>query len=484
MRDTAEPLTQLVEEIVGSGRVPHARLLAHLQAHGITLTDPDREITLALAMDSSPITLLPDRTWTWLPTLLEGRIFTHRLLAVEVAADVLLVGPDLEPLRGLFQTTPDQHLLDGASIRWLDWPWDDDELSGRPIPSEIQQDLFVLERGDLDGRDCTPGDVIGLRVTPDGVEVEVGVITQPPTSTAARELALQLSCVPWQLQPLAETIYAACGTAGHLFRTHPLPPLGSLLTALGHDHDDRIVAPRGVSLMSLRIAQMGTRLRFKHQLDRQHSIAAATTILLIRPTEPAAIELAADTLDDETLTRLAHPRVAAALCAEVVRELGDEEASKLASLAAALEPRAKGEVWSALPALRDLARWASDRGEAARGLALLRQAGTPPTHWLVRLLSQHADRAGRAPLADRAAWLYSKARAFVLDRERVDLLVLLRTRAHLGVDENRRRAKIEPQFADLALFEGGELSLFRERRGHLLPDDERELLSDWLDRPH
>lgn len=40
------------------------------------------------------------------------------------------------------------------------------------------------------------------------------------------------------------------------------------------------------------------------------------------------------------------------------------------------------------PALIDLARYASDRGDAARGLALLRRVGIPPDHPLVELLER------------------------------------------------------------------------------------------------
>ena len=87
-----------------------------------------------------------------------------------------------------------------------------------------------------------------------------------------------------------------------------------------------------------------------------------------------------------------------------------------------------------------LARYASDRGDAERGLSLLRRAGATAEHELVVLLErfQPAPRPGlgrnhpcwcgsgrkykvchlhreQLPLAERAAWLYQKAGADLLE---------------------------------------------------------------------
>jgi tetratricopeptide (TPR) repeat protein len=90
--------------------------------------------------------------------------------------------------------------------------------------------------------------------------------------------------------------------------------------------------------------------------------------------------------------------------------------------------------------LVSLARYASDRGDVERGLALLRRAGAPPDDEMVQLLEhfQPATRPGlgrnqpcwcgsgrkykachlhreQRPLAERAAWLYQKAGMDLLD---------------------------------------------------------------------
>ena len=90
--------------------------------------------------------------------------------------------------------------------------------------------------------------------------------------------------------------------------------------------------------------------------------------------------------------------------------------------------------------LMSLARYASDRGDAERGLSLVRRAGATAEHELVMLLErvQPAPRPGlgrnypcwcgsgrkykvfhlhreQLPLAERAAWLYQKAGAGLLE---------------------------------------------------------------------
>src|SRR5262249_18345606 len=172
-----------------------------------------------------------------------------------------------------------------------------------------------------------------------------------------------------------------------------------------------------------------------------------------------------------TLEFLAEPAVAEAVLAETIGSR-TEGAAALGLFAEALEPQAPRAARPALlwllgkaherlpepaaaqaayqaaaaldplwpPALVELARYASDRGDAARGLALLRRAGFPRDHELIELLErfQAMPRPGlgrnqpcwcgsgrkyktchlrdeRLPLDERAAWLYQKAVMFVLE---------------------------------------------------------------------
>lgn len=123
----------------------------------------------------------------------------------------------------------------------------------------------------------------------------------------------------------------------------------------------------------------------------------------------------------------------------------------------------------------DLARVASDRGDADRGLSLLRRAGTSPDDHLVTLLmhfrpAERSDigrnqpcwcgsgrkykvchrRREQASLDERAAWLYQKAGIYLSDgpwRERVLEVASVRA-AHspdsAGVPRARPARGVEP----------------------------------------
>jgi hypothetical protein len=157
--------------------------------------------------------------------------------------------------------------------------------------------------------------------------------------------------------------------------------------------------------------------------------------------------------------------------------------------------------------LVDLARYASDRGDAVRGLSLLERAGAPSDDPLVELLRgfQPTPRpelgrnqpcwcgSGRKykvchsrretfPLADRAAWLYQKAAVFLDDgtswREMVE--VAAERARYVQGPEGLSAAIHDPLVGDLVLFEGGYFEEFVALRGELLPDDERSLAEQWL----
>jgi hypothetical protein len=235
---------------------------------------------------------------------------------------------------------------------------------------------------------------------------------------------------------------------------------------------------------------------------------------------------------------LAEPAVAEAVLAETA-DAGGEGAAALGLFAETLEPLAPraarpalrwlrgkaherlGDVASAEadyegaesldpgwpPVLVDLARFASDRGDATRGLALLRRAGASPDHPLVALLErfQAAPRSdvgrndpcwcgsGRKykkchlhrevfPLEERAAWLYEKAGMFLTDGPWRGVVVeAAQARAeYTDSPYGLLRALADPLVTDAVLFEGGAFAEFVTVRGALLPEDERLLAEQWL----
>jgi hypothetical protein len=135
--------------------------------------------------------------------------------------------------------------------------------------------------------------------------------------------------------------------------------------------------------------------------------------------------------------------------------------------------------------LMSLARYASHRGDAERGLSLLRRAGATTEHELVVLLErfQPAPRPGlgrnhpcwcgsgrkykvchlhreQLPLAERAAWLYQKAGAGLLEGPFGPLLIeTAQARARYCDSPDALERAIEDGLAcDAVLFEGGAIA--------------------------
>ena len=158
--------------------------------------------------------------------------------------------------------------------------------------------------------------------------------------------------------------------------------------------------------------------------------------------------------------------------------------------------------------LTSLARYASDRGDAEHGLALLRRAGVPPDDELVVLLEhcQSTPRPGlgrnqrcwcgsgrkykvchlrheQLPLEEeeRAAWLYQKAGQDLAEGSfRLLFLAAAQARARYWEFPDAFEHAIQDGLVcDAVLFEGGAFAEFLDVRGSLLPEDERLLAQQW-----
>lgn len=189
------------------------------------------------------------------------------------------------------------------------------------------------------------------------------------------------------------------------------------------------------------------------------------------------------------------------LRAKAYERLGDlEQAEATYRAAESLDPS-----WPLT--LMSLARYASDRGDAERRLSLLRRAGVTAEHELVALLEHFAPAprpglgrnhpcwcgSGRKykvchlhreqlPLAERAAWLYQKAAADLLEGPFGPLLIeTAQARSqHWEAPDALERAVGDGLVCDAVLFEGGAFADFLAVRGSLLPADERLLAGQWL----
>ena len=163
-------------------------------------------------------------------------------------------------------------------------------------------------------------------------------------------------------------------------------------------------------------------------------------------------------------------------------------------------------------ALRMLAGWAADRGEAAEAARLLRAAGVTPDDdgaggslWaeIEPFLQRPRTSTGRNdpcpcgsgkkykachlgreqhPLVDRAAWLYRKAIRFVNDVEpAVHAKVAFAIVDAAGGGDELLQQVLETELVyDVVLHEAGMFREFLDRRRSVLPADELELAALWV----
>lgn len=561
-----------------NGPMTEDQLATVLAGRGVDLGDAlDEALDEALGDGDGLVTVLADERWASLPTLLAGRVFTHRMTGPEVEHDVLEVNPDLEPVAMLTEREEYQQLTDGSPLLTVLMPFDADILAERGIPLDVVDDhgALLLPPGYLQGHGLGEGDVIALGLVGDRLALEV-VAEQAAMPDAVAGLEQRLSAVletrPDEPVLLDDAVWTACAADPTLF-TEPLPPLGAMLDACGLAHDGDWLARRGFDFQQWRVQKRCSAIAERHDLSDDEALAVlAIVTLYARVAEVHAAAQAAhedggeaalaglageleplqtdpnrdhgeDTTASNTMVRattafLAVPAVAEAVLAETIGS-GSEGAAALGLFAETLEPlvpraarpamlwlrakayerladftRAEAAYQAAEsvdpqwpPTLLGLARYASDRGDAARGLALLRRAGTPTDHPLVELLQQfqatpRPDLGRNQPcwcgsgrkyktchlhheqlsLDERAAWLYQKAAMFLLDGPWLDVVIeIARVRAQFDELPHALLDALDaPLVTDAVLFEGGAFAEFVATRGVLLPEDERLLAEQWL----
>ncbi len=300
----------------------------------------------------------------------------------------------------------------------------------------------------------------------------------------------------------------------------PLPPLSTVIQRYGLVRHGAWLAGDGFDFGPSSEDSRLDELRQRHGVSEDQARAVLAIVSLYgRQTEKV----------DDLVSLLSTPIVAYAVLDEL--DLDPDDADKLRKFAEFIEPavapRARPAArWLAAKAahelsgdliaaektlleaeklgptslvLLDLAEYASERGDAVRGLALAQRAGLTAGHPLFRLLKQFQPQprpelgrnkpcwcgSGRKckvchlnseqlPLDVRAAWLYQKA-GMHLDQ---DLLIELATERsrHSGT---WMQALNDPLINDVALFQGGAFAAFLVTRGALLPADERLLGEQW-----
>ena len=534
------------------GPMAEERLVSALRDGGVALDD-DPEVALVEALEDGEglLTVLADGSWASVPALLAGRVFTHRLTAPEVEHDFLEPEPDLTLVGVLVQHAGHQRMVDGSPLVPAFPEFDVETLAERGVPPKAigPSGALLLPPGYLRGRDLSAGDVVALRITGDGLLLEAAQAIQPDRVAAlGHALNDGLAASPDGPLELYLVLLAACAGDPALF-TEPLPPLRETLAACGLEYDDEWLAPAGFDFRRWRAGVRRATIAQRYGLDDE----AAFAVLMIVTQYESVQATASDALTADrwagsaesvtagfsaAVSLLAEVPVAEAVLAEI--PVDPEHAAALAMYAESLESKAPREARPALrwlrgkaherlgdvagaeaayeaaesldpqwpPALYELARFAGDRGDAARGLALLRRADVPPDDVLVELFERfqaeprtdvgrndpcwcgsgrkykkcHLNRE-ELTLEERASWLYQKAGLFLGDGPwRGAMMVAAQARAEFSADDPYALidALEDPLCADAVLFEGGAFAEFVAGRGALLPEDERLLAEQWL----
>lgn len=433
-----DPTKALATILIEHGPLPKDAIAHRLREMGVA--DPEDLLPRLLNEIDCPAAPLVDESWVWLPALLAGRVFTHQVTAQELAHDILLVTPDLDAITHLCEFEPYARLVDGSPVSVALPAFDEDVLDERGVPPEMVDDggALVLPPGTLRALGVVDGDLVGLRLAPEGLTFTRVTAETSPSAGAALAATLD----PEEPVTFDSAVWTACAADPALF-TEPTPPLSEIAADHGLEARGGLLAPAGFDFDRWRFDLDCEVLKRRYDLDDDDALAVRALRAIYEQmsqliTKLPADEDFADDADEDAAAEdapvppldgyrelvaefgaeLADPRLAEVLVAETLGRNPDGAAA-LGLFAETLEPqvprRARvafrwlravalermGDIESAeqellaaesmdtdwpLP-LYDLARIASDRGDVERGLALLRRAGADPDDPLLAMLS-------------------------------------------------------------------------------------------------
>ncbi len=574
------------QELFFGGPKNSDALIAALGRLGFSLSEDDLDDLL----DAGEIPHVVELTYgdesllVALDSLLEDRVFTHRVTEGEIAAGVLAIEPDLKPLMVLTDAAPFDRLEDGSPIVEV--------FSGESVDPAGS---LRVPAGTLSA--ARPGDLIGVGVGAGGLRIEpIGEVAAPPADLAARVIATFGSDdtqdddtqdsdtegsdtedgddggLPVMLD---ELIWRLCHDDIMAF-VEPLPPLTELLDSWGLVRSGDLVAPAGFDFSTWGVGPRLAELARNYELtDRQ-----AAAVLVVRsvfldvlrmldeqlfasePDVDAAGEPDVDAAGEPDVDASGEPDVDAAAggsagpkrgSSDLPLELADaavaeavfwetvgegvKEAVALGTMVESWEPHATRRVRPALAWLRgkslerlgsvlqaeaafdeslsldptfvnaviDMARYATDRGDAARAISLLERAGFSDDDPIVAQLRAYLPvertdvgrndpcwcgsgrkykrcHLGRAELgpSEQAGWLYEKVVHFAHDAPQGELLLELAAIRAAALAGDPVAATSDRAVLDVTLFEGGVLAGFLKTRGMLLPAAEQILAAAWL----
>ena len=460
--------------------------------------------------------------------LLEGRMLTHRLSDVDLARNSIPVD-DIEPLLLLVSEDDEFDLVqtgDPGSVVAQDDP-DQSEI----VPAE----MIVFPEGVLSA--CEPGDLLALTVRNGRLSFDP-VGAEPRGNVSEFVHVLEQDIARGQVASLDNAFFDVLAASPVAF-TAPSVPIGEMLAGGGLVRSGDLVAPTGfdfdgytdLAVFESYAEQLGIPVdavpgvalfaslvetlergddadleeRFAVGKSGLYSVLSDPEIAETVYDELAGEKLAPEAIEQAALWMLDHAPRRVAGAAHWFAGRAAESTGRIAEAERHYERSADLDAAFDLP-LFDLARFASDRGEAVRGLSLLARVPGGDEHPLYELLERYrpaevpglgrndrcwcgsgrkykACHLGRADhsLEERSDWLYMKAAMHALDPAWAEQRVALaEARSGYGDDDAVAEAVADPLVEDVLLFDAGAFADFVERRGELLPGDELHLARTWL----
>jgi hypothetical protein len=535
-------------ELLGARVLPFGDLIEHLVSDGVVLgrTPADR-VAEALEFDPRFVELADER-WAHAPTLIDGTTWSAAVDVAAAASELLPCTPDLE-LFSWWAIEEPIALADGSG-------------SLEVVELDDGRDAFTGPDGWLDAR---AGSTLLVRVA--GGQLALDRVDDPPAPTLPQVDAVQrafaraadtVECSSALVEEdshelttalLDDLLVESLVFDRDAFLAAPVPPVDALLAAAGLERERTTIAEAGADWDALHRWRRRNALAYVHDLDEREAEALELLLGIARaaadgdagafgPVATASMAMAAAMFLSEALLARAFvgelqgagttPDMLARFARHVLQHLDDEDADALSAgvrwvLARALDHQGEAEaaeaeleramaIDRAFPlALRSLAGYASDRGDAVRALSLLQDADVDDDDPLLLEIAGYAlqrprPTAGRNELCpcgsgrkykvchlgrerhalvDRAPWLYLKARRYVHDgRQRVLGAELAEVMTDASGQAGFSLEVLETELLDdLVLCECGVLEVFLAERDALLPDDEAMLAASWSTIP-
>ena len=279
MSDTSgEAIAAVVRQVLSArGPMGEDDLLGVLHEDGVDLgPDPDGMLADVLDQEAELVMPLADGRWAWIPGLLDGTIFTHRLSAVEVAHDMIGLGADLAPLAMLTESDTYQRLTDGSPIIEVSPFLDGDVLAARGVPTTAvgSDGALLLPPGRFGALGVVAGDLVGLGVSVHGLEL--AAVAEPAPCDIGAALAGLLEQRPDRPEMLDVAVWTVCAGDDNAFR-EAAAPLGDLLVASGLAYEGDWVARSGFDFGAWRVAGRIETIKERYHLDDDEALAVLAT---------------------------------------------------------------------------------------------------------------------------------------------------------------------------------------------------------------